>query len=91
MKTKHLFLLIATFVFVVSCNTNSEYEIVTVAKPEYMTLDALRSSVKITSPIPIVESGKIYDGLFFDLPRRQRKRSCRSRVPAAIFLGLVQT
>lgn len=60
MKTKNLFLLIATFVFIVSCDTNSEYETVTVAKPEYMTLDALRSSAKITSPIPIVESGKIY-------------------------------
>jgi hypothetical protein len=33
---------------------------VKVATPEYMTLDALRSSVEITSPIPIIESGKIY-------------------------------
>ncbi len=60
MKIKNLFLLIATFVFIMSCDTNSEYETVSVAKAEYMTLDALRSSAKITSPIPIVESGKIY-------------------------------
>tara|TARA_R110001583_G_scaffold163880_1_gene316328 strand:+ start:9464 stop:10744 length:1281 start_codon:yes stop_codon:yes gene_type:complete len=60
MKTNYLFLLIATFVFMVSCDTTNEYETVRVAKPEYMTLEALRSSVEITSPIPIVESGKIY-------------------------------
>lgn len=43
-----------------SCEKNSEFETVTVAKPEFMSLAALRSSVEISSPIPIVQSGKIY-------------------------------
>ena len=59
MKTKIiLFLTMACFILL-SCD-NSEFIIVKVATPEYMTLDAFRSSVEITSPTPIIESGKIY-------------------------------
>ncbi len=60
MKIKNLFLLTATLFFLVSCSNNDEFETVNVAKPEYMSLDALRSSVEITPPQNIVESGKIY-------------------------------
>lgn len=61
MKTRNLFLLVAVLIFMLSCdNNNDEYENVNVATPEYMSLDAFRSSVKITSPKAIVESGKIY-------------------------------
>ncbi len=60
MKIKNLFLLTATLFFLVSCSNNDEFETVNVAKPEYMSLDALRSSVEITPPQNIIESGKIY-------------------------------
>jgi len=61
MKTKlFLILIIACFTFISCDNKDGEYITVKVATPEYMTLEALRSSVEITSPIPIVESGKIY-------------------------------
>jgi len=53
-----LFLTIVSLLFL-SCDKN-EYVTVKVATPEYMTIDAFRSSVKITAPISIVESGKIY-------------------------------
>ena len=60
MKTKNLFLVIVTLFFMLSCSNNDEFETVNVAKPEYMSLKALRSSVEITSPVNIIESGKIY-------------------------------
>jgi len=61
MKTNNLFLLIATLTLIFSCEKNvDEYELVNVATPKYMTIDALRSSVKITAPTPIIKSGKIY-------------------------------
>lgn len=60
MKTKIMLILILGFFTLISCNNNDEYIMVKVATPEYMTLDELRSSVEITSPIPIIESGKIY-------------------------------
>jgi len=60
MKTKNLFLVAVTFFFMVSCNNNDEFETVNVAKAEYMTLEAFRSSVDIIAPTPIIESGKIY-------------------------------
>ncbi len=41
-------------------DSDSDYVLVNVVTPKYMTLDALRSSVEITSPLPIIESGKIY-------------------------------
>ena len=61
MKSKLFLILIAACFTFISCdNKDGEYITVKVATPEYMTLEALRSSVEITSPIPIVESGKIY-------------------------------
>jgi len=60
MKTKNLFLVAVTFFFMVSCSNNDEFETVNVAKAEYMTLEAFRSSVDIIAPTPIIESGKIY-------------------------------
>lgn len=61
MKTNYLFLIIATLTLVFSCEKNAdEYELVNVATPKYMTKDALRSSVEITVPTPIIKSGKIY-------------------------------
>ena len=61
MKIKIMLILILGFLTLISCNNdNDEYIMVKVATPEYMTLDALRSSVEITSPIPIIKSGKIY-------------------------------
>ncbi len=59
MKLKSIIILILFYNALISCEKD-EYEIVNVATAEYMTLDAFRSSVKITAPIPIVESGKIY-------------------------------
>lgn len=61
MKTNFFLILIVAYFTFISCdNKDGEYITVKVATPEYMTLEALRSSVEITSPIPIVESGKIY-------------------------------
>jgi hypothetical protein len=61
MKTKSILIGLLTFFALGSCdNTNSEYMTVNVATPKFMTLEALRSSVEITEPTPIIESGKIY-------------------------------
>ena len=61
MKTKIILILTVVCFTLVSCISNDgDYINVKVATPEYMTLDAFRSSVEITSPIPIIESGKIY-------------------------------
>ena len=61
MKTKLLLILTVLFFTLQSCtNDDSDYTLVNVVTPEYMTLDVFRSSVKITSPVPITESGKIY-------------------------------
>ena len=61
MKTKHIFLFITALFFMVSCDkTEDELETVNVAKAEYMSLKALRSSTDIIAPKPIIESGKIY-------------------------------
>ena len=61
MKTKIILILMLGCLTFISCiNDDAEYITVKVATPEYMTLEALRSSVEITSPIPIIESGKIY-------------------------------
>ena len=61
MKTKIMLILILGCFALISCNNNDdEYIMVKVATPEYMTIDELRSSVEITSPVPIEESGKIY-------------------------------
>ena len=60
MKIRSIIILALTLVFTVSCENNDEYEIVNVASPEYMSLTAFRNSVEIKSPVPVVESGKIY-------------------------------
>ena len=60
MKTKQLFLIAITFIFMISCNKNDEFETVNVAKAEFMSLEAFRASVDIIAPTPIIESGKIY-------------------------------
>ena len=60
MKVKILFLIAVTFIFMISCNDNDEFETVNVAKAEFMSLEAFRASVDIVAPAPIIESGKIY-------------------------------
>jgi len=61
MKTKAILIgLLTLFVFGSCDNTNSEYMTVNVATPKFMTLEALRSSVEVSEPTPIIESGKIY-------------------------------
>jgi hypothetical protein len=60
MKTTHLLVAVITFFFLISCDTNDEFETVNVATPEYMSLEAFRASVAIVAPTPIIESGKIY-------------------------------
>lgn len=62
MKTKLILVLTMLFFISQSCidDSDSDYVLVNVVTPKYMTLDALRSSVEITSPLPIIESGKIY-------------------------------
>jgi len=61
MKTKIIIILTLACFTLVSClNSDDDYLTVKVAKPEYMTLDALRSSIEISPPTPIYNSGKIY-------------------------------
>ena len=62
MKTKLILVLTMLFFISQACidDSDSDYVLVNVVTPKYMTLDALRSSVEITSPLPIIESGKIY-------------------------------
>ncbi len=62
MKVKILLALTMLFFMLQSCNdeTDGEFVMVNVATPKYMTKEALRSSVEITLPLPIIESGKIY-------------------------------
>lgn len=62
MKAKALWPLAFFSLLFISCDKNDDegYELVNVATPEYMDLEAFRSSVVIESPAPIKESGKIY-------------------------------
>lgn len=60
MKTKLLLTLTILFFTLQSCDNKDDYVLVNVAKPMFMTKEALRSSVEITHPQPIVKSGKIY-------------------------------
>lgn len=48
------------FLAIVTSCDKKEYELYNVASPEYMTKEAFRSSVEITSPQEVVESGKVY-------------------------------
>ena len=62
MKRKALLSLAFFGLLFLSCDKNDDvdYELVNVATPEYMDLEAFRSSVDITAPAQIKESGKIY-------------------------------
>lgn len=60
MKTKLILAFALLFFTFQSCSDNTEFVLVNVATPKYMTLDVLRSSTEITIPTQIVESGKIY-------------------------------
>ncbi len=60
MKTK-MILAIALLIFTLpSCDNDGDYQLVNIATAKFMTLEALRSSVEITTPVPIDTSGKIY-------------------------------
>ncbi|AOW21675.1 LVIVD repeat-containing protein [Urechidicola croceus] len=59
MKTKYLAVLLLLNVFFTSCDGDN-YEIINLATPEVMDMETFRSSVEITTPIDIIESGKIY-------------------------------
>ena len=60
MKTKFILAFIFLFSVLQSCSDDTEFALVNVATPKYMTLEVLRSSVEITEPVHIVASGKIY-------------------------------
>ncbi len=61
MKLKFVIAFALLCVAFISCeNIQPEYETVNLATPEYMTLQAFRTSTQITSPATIIESGKIY-------------------------------
>ena len=63
MKTKAIITLLLLCLVFVSCDkddSNDDYQMVSVATPEFMSLDAFRNSVEITTPTEIIESGKIY-------------------------------
>ena len=60
MKTKLILTIVFLFSVLQSCNDDTEFVLVNVAKPKYITLEALRSSIEITEPVNIVASGKIY-------------------------------
>src|SRR5690606_9460981 len=61
MKIKALLSLAFFSLLFVSCDKNDdEYELVNVATPEYMDIEAFRSSVVMDPPTQIKQSGKIY-------------------------------
>lgn len=61
MKPKILLFLLSALLVFSSCEKDTgEYKMVNVVTPKAMTLNDFRSSVDITLPKPIVESGKIY-------------------------------
>ena len=57
---KNLFILMLSMSLIWSCEESEEFELVNVARPEYMSMTEFKSSAKIVAPAPIVESGKIY-------------------------------
>jgi len=63
MKTKLYSILIALSIVFTSCSRDEnqpELELVNIVTPEFMTLEAFRSSVKVSEPREIIESGKIF-------------------------------
>jgi len=60
MKTTFYIIVFVLSTIFTSCSNNDSLELFNIATPEYMSKEDFRSSVKITSPRDIVESGKIY-------------------------------
>lgn len=60
MKFKNLLFLFTSLLVLNSCDDNTDVEYYDVATPILMTADEMRSSVKISPPKDIIESGKIY-------------------------------
>ncbi len=60
MRTKLVLTLVVLFFTLQSCDNESDSVLVNVVTPKIMTLETFRSSVEITLPVPINESGKIY-------------------------------
>ena len=60
MKTKIILMIVLLIFTLPSCDSEGDYRLVNVATPKFMTLEALRSSVEVTLPVPIIKSGKIY-------------------------------
>ena len=60
MKTKLILTSLLLFFILQSCSEDTDFVLVNVATPKYITLDNLRSSIEITSPTNIIASGKIY-------------------------------
>ncbi len=61
MKTKQLILITILMVSLFSCNNDdSDYELVTVATPEFVNKTEFRKMVDIDEPEPIIKAGKIY-------------------------------
>lgn len=60
MKTKLLLTLTVLFFTLLSCDNEGDTVLVNVATPKYMALDEFRAPIEITSPVPILKSGKIY-------------------------------
>ncbi len=60
MKTSFYTIVFLLAILFTSCNDGSSLELYNIATPEYMNKEAFRSSVRITSPRDIIESGKIY-------------------------------
>ncbi|TYA74890.1 LVIVD repeat-containing protein [Seonamhaeicola marinus] len=62
MKTKHLLLSAFFLICLFSCNNNDDedLDLVTVAKPEFVSKSQFRKMVDIKSPESIKQSGKIY-------------------------------
>ncbi len=62
MKKVIITLFLICFILI-SCDrddSNDGYEMVSVATPEFMSLDVFRTSVEVTTPTEIIKSGKIY-------------------------------
>ncbi len=60
MRTKLVLTLVVLFFTLQSCDNENDSILVNVVTPKIMTLEIFRSSVEITLPVPIIESGKIY-------------------------------
>lgn len=57
---KNLVILMISIGLIWSCEESEEFDVVNVARPEYISMTAFKASAKIMAPAPIEESGKIY-------------------------------